>query len=89
MISIEIKQYLIEAHGTGTPLGDPVELAALTRVFDAVTVHASKAIFGHCETAAGVAGVYLAMERLTGQSFEDWLEAPGTLADGLRWLADI
>ncbi|MEM9457368.1 MAG: serine/threonine-protein kinase [Myxococcota bacterium] len=33
--------------------------------------------------------VYLAMERLYGQSFEDWLEAPGRLADGLRWIAQI
>ncbi len=33
--------------------------------------------------------VYLAMERLQGQSFEDWLEAPGQLAEGLRGLADI
>src|SRR5206468_13000367 len=25
----------IEAHGTGTPLGDPIEIAALTQVFQA------------------------------------------------------
>ena len=33
--------------------------------------------------------VYLAMERLHGQSLEDWLEAPGRLRDGLGWLAQI
>ncbi len=33
--------------------------------------------------------VYLAMERLYGQSFEDWLEAPGRLRDGLRWMAEV
>ncbi|MCA9651895.1 MAG: protein kinase [Myxococcales bacterium] len=33
--------------------------------------------------------VYLAMERLVGQSFEDWLEAPGRLRDGLTFLAEV
>jgi acyl transferase domain-containing protein/nucleoside-diphosphate-sugar epimerase/acyl carrier protein len=56
----------IEAHGTGTPLGDPVELAALSRVFGTagVTVHATKARFGHLECAAGVTGVVAALATL-------------------------
>jgi serine/threonine protein kinase len=33
--------------------------------------------------------LYMAMERLFGQSFEDWLEAPGRLRDGLAWLAEV
>lgn len=33
--------------------------------------------------------VYLVMELLQGQSFEDWLSRPGRLVDGLRWLAEI
>lgn len=31
---------------------------------------------------------YLAMELLTGESFEDWLERPGRMLDGVRWLAE-
>ncbi|MEM7153056.1 MAG: protein kinase [Myxococcota bacterium] len=33
--------------------------------------------------------MYLVMERLFGQSFEDWLEGPGRLSDGLTWLAQV
>ncbi|HEX4369099.1 MAG TPA: type I polyketide synthase, partial [Rhodopila sp.] len=52
----------IEAHGTGTPLGDPIEMAALETVFaprrqDALTVASVKTNIGHLETAAGMAGV--------------------------------
>jgi acyl transferase domain-containing protein/NAD(P)-dependent dehydrogenase (short-subunit alcohol dehydrogenase family) len=61
----------IEAHGTGTALGDPVEVSALGRAFvEAAQRHGSpkaapescglgsvKASIGHLETAAGVAGV--------------------------------
>lgn len=53
----------IEAHGTGTSLGDPQELAALTDVFhpgaDVVDLPVSsiKTACGHLEAAAGVAGV--------------------------------
>ncbi|MBL4685587.1 MAG: serine/threonine protein kinase, partial [Nannocystaceae bacterium] len=32
--------------------------------------------------------VYLAMELLRGESFEDWLERPGSMPDGVRWLAE-
>jgi phthiocerol/phenolphthiocerol synthesis type-I polyketide synthase E len=54
----------IEAHGTATPLGDPIELAALTRVFRAKSgrrgfcaLGAVKSNFGHLDTAAGIAGL--------------------------------
>jgi len=54
----------IEAHGTGTPLGDPIEIAALTRVFRAATsdvgfcrLGSLKANLGHLDAAAGVAGL--------------------------------
>jgi serine/threonine-protein kinase len=32
---------------------------------------------------------YMVMELLRGESLEDWLERPGSLADGLGWLVDI
>src|SRR6185503_16780720 len=53
----------IEAHGTGTGLGDPVEINALKTVFKDVPSSAScgvgsvKTNIGHLELAAGVAGV--------------------------------
>ncbi|MEZ4727510.1 MAG: polyketide synthase [Caldilineaceae bacterium] len=51
----------IEAHGTGTALGDPIEIGALTAVFQERTtplhVGSVKTNFGHLEFAAGIAGV--------------------------------
>ena len=53
----------VEAHGTATPLGDPVEVAALTRAFGARTertgfcaIGSVKTNIGHLDAAAGVAG---------------------------------
>ncbi|MEU8242628.1 SDR family NAD(P)-dependent oxidoreductase [Actinoplanes missouriensis] len=53
----------LEAHGTGTALGDPIEVAGLRRVFDArpaespLAVGSVKANVGHLEAAAGIAGL--------------------------------
>lgn len=54
----------IEAHGTATPLGDPIEIAALTQAFRAGTeqknfcgIGSVKSNLGHLNTAAGVAGL--------------------------------
>jgi amino acid adenylation domain-containing protein len=54
----------VEAHGSGTPLGDPIEMAALTRAFRAGTdergfcaLGSVKTNIGHLDTAAGVAGL--------------------------------
>ncbi|MGX7827315.1 type I polyketide synthase [Actinokineospora sp. 24-640] len=49
----------VEAHGLGTPLGDPIELGAIADVFaDApVTVASVKTNIGHLEPAAGLAGL--------------------------------
>ena len=54
----------VEAHGTATPLGDPIEVAALTQVFRASTerqqfcaLGSVKSNVGHLDTAAGVAGL--------------------------------
>ncbi|MBN3923762.1 beta-ketoacyl synthase N-terminal-like domain-containing protein [Nostoc sp. NMS4] len=54
----------IEAHGTATPLGDPIEIAALTQAFTQSTdkkgfcaVGSVKTNLGHLDTAAGVTGL--------------------------------
>ncbi|MCC6498806.1 MAG: amino acid adenylation domain-containing protein [Anaerolineales bacterium] len=60
----------IEAHGTGTPLGDPIEMASLNAVLNGdsnqrVIVGSVKTNIGHLESAAGIAGlikVVLAMQ---------------------------
>jgi len=63
----------IEAHGTGTKLGDPIEISALTKAFyqsstDGIPakntpeigyclIGSAKSNIGHCESAAGIAGL--------------------------------
>jgi acyl transferase domain-containing protein len=52
----------IEAHGTGTPLGDPIELAGLTKAFATgqrgyCAIGSAKANIGHLDAAAGAAGL--------------------------------
>ncbi len=51
----------IEAHGTGTPLGDPIEVAALQAALGArqspCWLGSIKANLGHLEAAAGIAGL--------------------------------
>ncbi|MEC0624075.1 amino acid adenylation domain-containing protein [Bacillus spizizenii] len=53
----------IEAHGTGTKLGDPIELSALNKVYKQYTdktqfcgIGSVKTNIGHLDTAAGLAG---------------------------------
>lgn len=55
---------LIEAHGTGTVVGDRTELQSLSRVFDeahaapgSCAVGSVKSMIGHTKNTAGVAGV--------------------------------
>ncbi|WP_441349100.1 amino acid adenylation domain-containing protein, partial [Streptomyces sp. NTH33] len=52
----------IEAHGTGTALGDPVEITGLLRAFDGdaperLPIGSVKSGIGHAESAAGIAAV--------------------------------
>lgn len=70
---------LLETHGTGTKLGDPVETAAIAAVFSqrpaqsstsAIPLYLSgvKANVGHLEAGAGIAGLFsilLALEQKT------------------------
>lgn len=55
----------LEAHGTGTKLGDPIEGTALAEVFagshsdeDPLWVGSAKSNLGHTQAAAGLAGVF-------------------------------
>ncbi|MDT8977374.1 SDR family NAD(P)-dependent oxidoreductase [Paenibacillus sp. chi10] len=54
----------IEAHGTGTSLGDPIEIAGLIKSFRDYTqdkqycsIGSAKSNIGHLESAAGIAGL--------------------------------
>ncbi|MEO0425140.1 MAG: beta-ketoacyl synthase N-terminal-like domain-containing protein, partial [Pseudomonadota bacterium] len=58
----------VEGHGTGTALGDPIELGALAEVYGAaqdtgkrLRLGTVKANVGHLESAAGVAGLIRAV----------------------------
>ncbi|MFF9644156.1 amino acid adenylation domain-containing protein [Kitasatospora aureofaciens] len=86
----------IEAHGTGTPLGDPIEVDALTEAFTRLYedwgipvvpgrtgVGSVKTNIGHLEAAAGVAGVVkvlLAMRHRTLPGLVD-LRTPNPMLD--------
>ncbi len=56
---------LVETHGTGTPLGDPIEFDALAAVYGRGEVPcalgAVKTNFGHLEAAAGITGLIKAV----------------------------
>ncbi|KND26274.1 SDR family NAD(P)-dependent oxidoreductase [Streptomyces acidiscabies] len=70
----------IEAHGPGTPVGDPIEIVALKRAFrslhdaqgtrpapDSVGIGSVKTNIGHLEGAAGVAGIAKVIAALAGK----------------------
>ena len=61
----------IEAHGTATPLGDPIEVAALTQAFRAKTqargfcvLGTAKTNVGHLDIAAGATGLIHAVQAI-------------------------
>ncbi|MGW1190766.1 SDR family NAD(P)-dependent oxidoreductase [Streptomyces sp. NPDC002559] len=71
-----------EAHGTGTELGDPIEVAGLTLAFAADTddrgfcaLGSVKSSIGHLEAAAGIAGLTKAVLQLRHGQFAPSLHA--------------
>jgi len=66
----------IEAHGTGTALGDPIEITALSQAFQPHTnkkqfcaVGSVKTNVGHLDSAAGVTGLIKTILALKNQAF--------------------
>ncbi|MDA7964122.1 type I polyketide synthase, partial [Ruegeria sp.] len=60
----------IETHGTGTPIGDPIELSALQEVYGTapaggIGIGSVKTNIGHTDTAAGAASLIKVVESLT------------------------
>ncbi|MGW5441845.1 SDR family NAD(P)-dependent oxidoreductase [Streptomyces asiaticus] len=84
---------MIEAHGTGTPVGDPVEFTSLAQVYgtgrDRCALASVKTNLGHLEPAAGVTGLIKAVLCLgRGQippnlHFTRW--NPAIVAEGTRF----
>ena len=59
----------IEGHGTGTPIGDPIELAALQQVYGkaprgSIGIGSVKTNIGHLDTAAGGASLIKVIEAM-------------------------
>ena len=60
----------LQMHGTGTALGDPIEIGSALAVFErradapSLALEAAKSRVGHTETAAGVVGVAQPLENL-------------------------
>lgn len=62
----------IECHGTGTALGDPIEITGLKRVFGTqqeLRLGSVKSNIGHCESAAGVAGLTKLLLQMENRTF--------------------
>ncbi len=66
----------VEAHGTATPLGDPIEIAGLTQAFRTGTddrgfcaLGALKSNIGHLDAAAGIAGLIKTILVLKNKQF--------------------
>ncbi len=81
----------IEAHGTGTPAGDPVELGALGAVVGAgraeeapCLVGSVKSNIGHTEAASGLAGFIKVVMALRNRQIPPSLHAT-ELSDTIDW----
>jgi len=64
---------IAECHGTGTALGDPIEVGALRDVMkdrdeDPIIMTSGKSNFGHLEACAGLAGIVKCVMMLNGMT---------------------
>lgn len=80
---------LLNAHGSGSPLGDRTECAALRRVLgDAagrVPVQATKAMTGHCLGASGVLEAVACLVQMRGRYLHPNPHLDRPIDNGLRW----
>jgi acyl transferase domain-containing protein len=81
----------LEAHGTGTPLGDPIELTSIAQVYGAgraraLPVGSAKNNFGHLEATAGLLSVAKALAQFRARRL---LPTPGAepLTTQVDWSA--
>ncbi|MFI1605576.1 SDR family NAD(P)-dependent oxidoreductase [Streptomyces griseofuscus] len=86
----------VQGHGTGTALGDPIEIEALTRAYRAAdpaddgtpwcALGSVKSTVGHLDTAAGVTGLIAAVQALRHgripATLHDDADTPGEALDG-------
>lgn len=89
----------LETHGTGTDLGDPIELAALTKALAPPAegrarplLGALKSNIGHLEAAAGVASLIktaLILSRGVVPANRNFTVPNSKLSDALAWLEPV
>ncbi|KAJ4419139.1 Type I Iterative PKS [Gnomoniopsis sp. IMI 355080] len=84
------KTAFFECHGTGTPTGDPLEVAAVARVWKdhgGILIGAVKPNVGHSEGAAGLTSVIKAVLALEHRTIPPniFLENPNPKRQGVHW----
>jgi 3-oxoacyl-(acyl-carrier-protein) synthase/acyl carrier protein/SAM-dependent methyltransferase len=89
----------IEAHGTGTPLGDPMEIRAIGAVYGSgrsssspVRIGSVKTNLGHTEAAAGLTGlikVVLMMQPAGGIAPHLHFKQPSPQIEWQRWNIEV
>lgn len=80
----------INAHGTSTPMGDDVELDAISEVFGSanlqrVWINSTKSITGHCLYSAGTVETAAIIAQMRGEFIHPNVNLENPTADGFRF----